>query len=464
MNTAHDDTIAAPATPAGESGIAVVRISGADTLSILARLLRTKNGAAHKGDWQHRRLYYGLLCDGDGEVIDEAVCAVMRAPESYTGEDTAEISCHGSALLVSRVLGAVFALGARAARPGEFTQRAFLNGKLDLIQAEAVAELIHARSALQQKVAREQLAGALSRRINGLAEEILGLLGIVEANIDFIEEDIDTIDYEEALLLVRRHIEHVDDLLFSSAFSRPFREGYRVVIAGAVNAGKSSLFNRLVGENRAIVTEVPGTTRDVLREPVVLDGLLCVIQDTAGLRGTEDRVERLGVLLAETTVDEADVVLFVVDASEGLREEARARLERLDPAKGIVVLNKIDLPATVSAHTLRTICPDVPVIPVSAETGEGIREIGRALLTHAGRGGLDWIARERVVLNARLVSLLGQARERLAEVEAGLEGRAPLEILALDVREVLARYEEATGRRYTEDLLDAIFSRFCIGK
>jgi tRNA modification GTPase len=464
MSIEHDQTIAALSTPAGESGIAVIRISGAGSLSILSTLFRRVGGGPHPGDWEHRRLYHGLVCDGAGEVIDEAVCAVMRGPESYTGEDTVEISCHGSALLVSRILEAVFEQGARPATPGEFTKRAFLNGKLDLIQAEAVADLIHARSELQQKVAREQLAGTLSRRINELAGEMLELLGIVEANIDFIEEGIETIDYGAALATVREHRDRLGELLSSAALTRPFREGYRVVFAGPVNAGKSSLFNRVIGENRAIVTEVPGTTRDVLREPVVLEGLLFILQDTAGLRGTTDRVERIGVSLAESTVGAADVVLFVVDASEPLSDEVHARLEGLDGQKTIVVLNKKDLPARVSPDQLRDACPGVRVIPTSAQTGEGIREIERALVEHAGWGGLNRIARERIVLNARLVAVLEEARERLGALESGLESRAPLEILAFDTREVLSCYETATGKRYSDDLLDTIFSRFCIGK
>lgn len=464
MTSEHDSTIAALSTPAGESGIAVVRVSGGRALAILTGLFRTKDGAAHGDDWEHRRLYHGWVVDAKGEPIDEVVCAVMRGPESYTGDDTVEISCHGNTVIVSRLLRATFEGGARPAEPGEFTKRAFLNGKLDLIQAEAVGNLIHARSELQQRVAREQLDGSLSTRIGALADELLGLLGIVEANIDFIEEGIETIDYDESLALVRAHRGHLDTLLGSASLSRPFYEGYRVGIAGPVNAGKSSLFNRLIGENRAIVTEIPGTTRDVLREPIILDGLLFVLQDTAGLRGTTDRVESIGVGLAESTMGEADIVLFMVDGSEPSSDEVAARIESLDPEKMIVVLNKIDLPGAVSLDTLNKAHPSYTVMPVSALTGEGIGDLTGALVERVGRDGLDWIARERVVLNSRLVSLLENAREHLGVLEKGLGERAPLEILAVDTREALSFYEIATGKRYTDDLLDTIFSRFCIGK
>jgi tRNA modification GTPase len=464
MSNAYDHTIAALSTPAGESGIAVIRLSGAEALGILSSVYRTMGGAPQTGAWEHRRAYHGVVRGSGGEIIDEVMCAVARGPESYTGEDTVEISCHGSTLLVSRILAVLFEKGARPAPPGEFTKRAFLNGKLDLIQAEAVADLIHSRSELQQKVAREQLSGALSRRMNELAAEMLELLGIIEANIDFIEEGIDTIEYGAAATLVRAHKERLLDLLASAPLTRPFREGYRVGIAGPVNAGKSSLFNRMIGENRAIVTEVPGTTRDVLREPIVLDGMLFILQDTAGLRGTTDRVENIGITRAETTVEEADAVLFVVDSSEPLSADAERRFARLDAKKTLVVLNKIDLPVAVTADRLRAARPDLPVLAVSAETGEGVGDLTRALIRHAADEGLAWIARERVVLNARITSLLESALERLEAVESGLEKPAPLEILAFETREVLACYESATGKRYTEDLLDTIFSRFCIGK
>jgi tRNA modification GTPase len=464
MSNTHDHTVAALSTPAGESGIAVVRLSGSQALEILAKVYRTTGSSPHTGAWEHRRLYHGFLQGAGTEAIDEVVCAVMRAPESYTGEDVVEISCHGNTLLVSRILEALFAAGARPAPPGEFTKRAFLNGKLDLIQAEAVADLIHSRSELQQKVAREQLAGTLSRRINDLAREMLDHLGIIEANIDFIEEGIETIDYDAGIVLARSHRERLGELLASSELVRPFYDGYRVGITGPVNAGKSSLFNRVIGENRAIVTEVPGTTRDVIREPIVLDGLLFLLQDTAGLRGTTDRVESIGVTLAETTAEAADAVLFVVDGSVPLSDETRSRIARLDAKKTIVVVNKIDLPAAVTPDRLGASLCDILVLPVSAETGEGVGEIARELVHRASDAGLGWIARERVVLNARIASLLEEAFEQLGVLEAGLAARSPLEILAADAREVLACYESATGKRYSEELLDTIFARFCIGK
>jgi len=234
MSGEHDHTIAALATPPGEAGIAVLRMSGPRAFGILDTVFRTKDGSPHPDDWKHRRLYHGLICDDEGSVVDEVMCAVMRAPHSYTGEDSVEISCHGGAVVVARILEIIFENGARSAEPGEFTKRAFLNGKMDLIQAEAVSDLIHARSELQRQVAHDQLEGALSTRINGLADEFLTLLGEIEANIDFLEEGIDTLDHDAALATVRGHRELLDGLLASAPLSQPFREGYRVVIAGQV--------------------------------------------------------------------------------------------------------------------------------------------------------------------------------------------------------------------------------------
>jgi tRNA modification GTPase len=463
MHGENQDTIAALSTPVGQSGIAVIRVSGPDTLDIVRDVYSSnraqKNGAA----FEHHHIYHGYLVHG-GEVMDEIMCAVMRGPDSYTGQDTVEISCHGNAALVSRILNLLYSRGARPAEAGEFTKRAFLNGKLDLIQAEAVADLIHARSELQQQVAQEQLAGGLSKRINTLASELLDLLSVIEANIDFIEDGIDTLDVEASVELVGKHTGELDELLAGVTFSRPFREGYRVTIAGPVNAGKSSLFNNLVGESRAIVTEIPGTTRDVLREAIVLEGLLFMLHDTAGLRGTEDRLESIGVGLARAAVEEADIVVFTVDAAERLPDDFEQIMQALDPERSILVLSKTDLPHEITREMLEAQYPERRIVETSVETGNGIGLLKKTLVECAGRDHLNWIARERVVLNERLATTLGKAREQLAGLQRSLEKHAPLEILALDAREALQFYESATGKRYSDDLLDRIFARFCIGK
>lgn len=455
MTSSLNDTIAALSTPPGESGIAVVRMSGPSALDILSQIFKGDTSRP-PGDWEHRRIYHGHIVDRD-RVVDEVVCAVSREPASYTGEDTVEVTCHGNSLVVRRVLERMYGAGARAAEAGEFTKRAFLNGKMDLIQAEAVANLIHARSELQRQIAQEQLAGSLSDRINELADELLTLLGLIEANIDFIEDDIDTLDVGAAMDTLARQGKVLETLLQSSDLVRPFHEGYRVAITGPVNAGKSSLFNRLVGDNRAIVTEIPGTTRDVLREPIVVEGLLFVLHDTAGLRDTVDHIERIGVDRAMTTAGSADVIVHVLDGS------AAERPARLSHPHGrcVVVLNKCDLPAGLQPADL----PEgATVVRTSAQTGEGIDALRKTLVECVGRDQLDWIARERVVLNSRLITILRGARAKVAALATSFRDKAPLEVLALDARDALQQYESATGKRYSDDLLDTIFTRFCIGK
>jgi len=459
----HVDTIAALSTPPGESGIAVIRVSGPEACPIVAAMFRTPSGGG-PDTFEHRRLYHGRIA-GNGETIDEVVLAIFRAPESYTGDDVVEISCHGGPVVVSRMLDALYTVGVRPAQPGEFTKRAFLSGKMDLIQAEAVADIIHARSELQHRVAQRQLEGGLSERIGALADETLELLGIIEANIDFIEEGIESIDWDASVATASAQRTALTGLLESAPLARRFHTGFEVVIAGAVNAGKSSLYNALAGAARAIVTEVPGTTRDVLRETLVLDGLLFLLHDTAGLRtGTGDRVEEIGIDLAVEAVGRADVVLFVVDGSASLAPDAAEVLRRLEPERVIVALNKSDLEADAGTHNIIEGLEGREVVPLSARTGDGLERLRAAMVHRVGGEALSAMARDRFVLNTRLVTLLDEASRSAAVLESGLRDRKPLELLAADTRVLLSAYEEATGRRYSDDLLDVIFTRFCLGK
>jgi tRNA modification GTPase len=453
------DTIAALATPVGESGIAVIRVSGPDALELLAPVLRTIADRPFEAPFEHRRLYHAHFVDPAGERVDEVMVAVMRGPESYTGDDVAEVSCHGGIAVVRRVLEILFAGGARPAEAGEFTRRAFLNGKIDLIQAEAVADLIHAHTEIQRVAAERQLAGELSARIDRLADDMLLLLGDLEARIDFIEEGIEALDFPETLSRIAAQRKHLDELLESAPVARVLRDGVRVVIAGPVNAGKSSLFNRLLGESRAIVTEIPGTTRDVLRETLILDGIPFVLHDTAGLReDTRDRVEQMGMGRTSDALQQADVVLFVLDGSgaEPIDAPTRQALGGLDATRSIVLINKVDLPVTLNGS--------VDGLRVSAVTGQGLVELRNAMLEKAGAARMARVANEGAVLNARLVGLLEEARSHLGALEQMVTREEPMELIAHRARQALAQYEEATGRRYHDGLLDVIFSRFCIGK
>jgi tRNA modification GTPase len=459
-----NQTIAALSTPPGESGLAVIRLSGPDTKAVIGRVFRPTDRRA-AGALEHHRLYHGLVVDAGGEPVDEVMCVTMRAPESYTGEDAAELSCHGSMLIVCKILNIIMAAGARAAEPGEFTKRACLNGKLDLIQAEAVCDLIRARSELQRCVAQRQLEGELSGRIRRLADETVGLLGSVEANIDFIEEDIDLFDRSDSVRLLQRHQEALSDLLAGAGISRSFRDGFKVVIAGPVNAGKSTLFNKLVGEPRAIVTNIPGTTRDVIRESVVFEGLVFILQDTAGIRKeTADVIETIGLDLARQAVGSADVVLFLLDRIQPLEREILERLEQLDPERTLVILAKADLPAVLSPEEVSNALPNYRLASVSGLTGAGLEELKAMMVDTVGREQLSYISRQRVLVNSRLVSLLESARRIAGTLIDSLDSGQPLEILAVEIRDLLGCYEEAVGKRYTDTLLDNIFARFCIGK
>jgi len=456
-----DHTIAALSTPVGESGIAVVRMSGGGAVEIAGKVLKNR---ADKS-WEHRRLYHDRFVGRDGEVIDDVMVAVMRAPKTYTGEDVIEISCHGSPVIVNRVLEELFAHGALPAPPGEFTKRAFLNGKMDLIQAEAVGELIHARTELQRRVAQRQLSGQLSQRIETLADDMLNLLAVVEANIDFIEEDIDTLDVDGALATFDQQKVMLGELLESAPLSRPLRDGYQVTIAGPVNAGKSTLFNRLVGEDRAIVTDIPGTTRDILREHVVIDGALFVFRDTAGVRtNATDEVEAIGISLATEAVRTSDIVLYVIDASENIPDLAREQVAALDPATSLVVVNKTDIASATGPREISAIHSGLDVIETSAAEGDGVPDLRKAMLKKVGASDLARVASERAMLNSRLVDLMRRARDAVDVARQDFVDRRPLELLAISVRTVLTQYELATGRRYGDEVLDVVFSRFCIGK
>jgi tRNA modification GTPase len=443
-----EDTIAAISTPPGEGAIAVIRLSGPQARAIAERLFVRRNRA---GRAVERMLHFGCFRDEDGR-LDDGMAVVFRAPRSYTGEDMAELHCHGGVLVASRILGAVLRAGARAAEPGEFTRRAFLNGKMDLTQAEAVMDVIRASTSVALRAAEEQLAGRLGREVGTIRNILLGIAAHLEATIDFPEEGIDPATGEQLLSEIQQTRGRIETLLATAEEGRILREGVRLVLCGAPNAGKSSLLNRLLGFDRAIVSASPGTTRDTIEEFASLRGIPFRIADTAGLRETEDAVEREGVERAKSAMERADVVVRVVDVTHLWEEK---------PRNGeILAANKIDLVGNgVAGSKFR----NAPFIAISCLTGEGIGQLVEAIAQSA-RGGQAGGAPMLTAINARHQVCLERARLCLREAEEGLREQADPELVAVPLREALDAAGEVVGATDIEEILGKIFSTFCIGK
>lgn len=453
-----EDTIAAISTAAGEGGVGIVRVSGPDAPSIARRVFRRGSN----GDFESHRFYYGTIVDFDtGQVVDEAMAVLMVRPRSYTREDVLEIQCHGGYLVTRRVLELVLAAGARLAEPGEFTRRAFLNGRIDLVQAEAVIDVIRAKTDAALALAQRQRQGWLSQRLDMVMTELRQALALVEAFIDFPEDDIDPAAQDALTVHARKAAETVAELIAGFDEGRVLREGVAVLIAGKPNVGKSSLLNTLLQEKRAIVTSVPGTTRDIIEEVVNIRGLPLRMIDTAGIRETEDIVEKEGVRLTLEKIPEADLVLLVIDGSRPLDDDDWMILAALTGKRIILVENKYDLPRAVQI-------PDelaqVPTVRVSTSRDHGIDELRNAIFqTFIHGAAID--SREYVAVSrVRHCDLLSRATMHLAAFEQGLASGFTLELLAVELRDALAAVGEVTGETTPDDILDVIFDRFCIGK
>ena len=443
-----EDTIAAISTPPGEGAIAVIRLSGSQAPAIAERLFVRRNGASHAIE---RMLLCGCFRDEEGR-LDDGMAVVFRAPRSYTGEDMAEFHCHGGVLVASRVLGAVLRAGARAAEPGEFTRRAFLNGKMDLTQAEAVMDVIRASTSLALRAAEEQLAGRLGEEVGKIRNTLLEIVAHLEATIDFPEEGIDPSTAEQLLSGIREIRCRIEILLATAEEGRILREGVRLVLCGAPNAGKSSLLNRLLGFDRAIVSASPGTTRDTIEEFASLRGIPFRITDTAGLRETEDAVEREGVERAKRAIERADVIVRVVDVTRPWDEELQNG--------EILAANKIDLLGNCAADSRFR---NPPFIATSCLTGEGIGRIVDAIAQTA-RGNQPADAPMLAAINARHQVCLERARLCLREAEEELQNQADPELVAVPLREALDAAGDVVGATDIEEILGKIFNTFCIGK
>lgn len=457
MSAYVEDTIAAIATAAGPGAISILRVSGVDARAVAAKILRIEGGGRldlGPAD-SHRARTARLVRPDDASAIDECLVIPMLAPRSYTGEDTVEVHCHGGSLIGRLALRAALAAGARAARPGEFTERAFLNGKLDLCQAEAVADMIDATSEVALESARRQLAGELSAAILAARDQILDARALVEAHLDFPEEDLPAGVETELTSLLGDIAKSISELAETYDRGRALRDGLRVVLAGKPNVGKSSLLNALLGRERALVSEEAGTTRDYLEEPLALGRHQVLICDTAGVREADGSVERAGVERTREQIEAADVVVFLADGSSPLDDRDRALRTDLDDKPTIWVRSKSDLPAAWSEEG------EIPWLAVSAQTGAGldglVDAVTQALPSTPTAEGL-------VVTNARHFDGLLRCGAALEKASDLIRGGQELELVASDLQQSCAALDELVGRSDVEDVLDRVFSRFCVGK
>lgn len=457
------DTIAAVATAPGEAGIGIVRISGDAAVEVGDRVFR---GKRRLGESESHRMVYGRIVDPEsGETVDEGLAVVMKGPRSYTGEDVVEIHGHGGPLVVRRVLEAVLRAGARLAEPGEFTKRAFLRGKMDLSQAEAVIDLIRAKSDLARRVALEQVQGRLSERIRKLRERLVDVLAHIEVTIDYPEHDVEAVTASHVRRAADEVVPEMDRLLRDAHSGRIIREGLETVIVGKPNVGKSSLLNALARADRAIVTDIPGTTRDVLQEFIQVRGIPLNVLDTAGIRETGDVVEQLGVQKSRERMKRADLVLLVLDASRPLEPTDVELMEELrsSPSPVLAVLNKVDLPVRVDRKAVEQYLGKDRIVEMVASQGKGVEELEDRIARMVFGG--EVAGRDPAYLsNIRHIELVRKAREHLVSAARAAEEGFTLDVVAVDVRSAWEALGEIIGETASEQLLDQIFSRFCLGK
>lgn len=463
MANSENDTIAAISTPVGEGGISIIRISGEDAVAVAKRLY---HGSKDLAQVASHTINYGHIVDPDtGAEVDEVMVSVMRAPHTYTCEDVVEINCHGGLLATNRILQLVLSYGARMAEPGEFTKRAFLNGRIDLSQSEAVMDLIRAKTDKSMKVALNQLDGDLSRLIRHLRQDILDVLAQVEVNIDYPEydavEEMTTKMLKEKALDIQQRIQA---LLKTAKQGKVLREGLATAIIGRPNVGKSSLLNTLLHEDKAIVTDVAGTTRDVIEEYVNVDGVPLKLIDTAGIRDTDDTVEKIGVERSKRALDAADLILLLIDSSAPLTAEDCELLTATHGKQRIVILNKTDLPRRVDLDELKKLTDGDALIETSIVKHEGMDQLGQQISKMFFNEGIESSQNNVMVTNARHIGLLHQANAALSDVLKGINAGMPMDLVQIDMTRCWDLLGEITGDSYQDELLDQLFSQFCLGK
>jgi len=457
-----EDTIAAISTPFGESGIGIVRMSGPLAEPIAKKLFKPKKD---QPCFISHHFHYGEIIDPpNGRPIDEVLIVLMKSPKTYTREDMVEIHCHGGYLILQRVLELVLKQGARMAEPGEFTKRAFLNGRIDLTQAEAVIDLITAKTMDSLEIANQQLRGVLYREMTSLKEDLVEQLALIEAHIDFPEEEIDPISVGKMRQDLKRMIHQIEGWIASFEEGKIFREGISCAIIGKTNVGKSSLLNVLLKEERAIVTPIPGTTRDVIEEVLNICGIPVRLMDTAGLRKAMDSIEQEGVRRAKERVSDSDFVLLMIDGSRPLDADDMEIFEEIKEKKKVVALNKKDLPLKISLEDVKSRFQENPIISISCLRNEGIDDLKEAIYHYLVHRDVRSSPEHLIVANIRHKTALSQMRDNLSNAVKGLEERTSPEFIAFEIRSALEALGEIVGETTTEEILSRIFEQFCIGK
>jgi len=457
MHTLLEDTIAAVSTPLGKGGIGIIRLSGGESLSVAGSILSDSSRMTQ----DHVPFLARIVEPETGHRLDQALVTCFRAPRSYTGEDVVEISCHGSPVVLNAALGLLIRAGARLATPGEFTLRAFLRGRIDLVQAEAVRDLIEAKTLFQAKVAHQQIAGSLSHRLKPLKDRLVRLISLLEAGIDFAEDDVSVLGQAEIEEQLAQLALGLGQLHVSYCHGRIVSAGLSLAIIGRPNVGKSSLFNALLREERAIVTEIPGTTRDLISESIEIQGIPFRLLDTAGIRKVNDNVERIGIDKSLEALADADRVLLVLDGSQEFGEADRDLLSLLQDVQYTVAINKSDLP--LKLHLDGTLPRSGRICRVSAKTGEGLELLKETIVGDVNQE-LAFESEGSFVTNLRHAALLAEALVALSRVQQSAGSQLPHEILLLDCYSALKSLNVLTGETTVEDILDNIFSTFCIGK
>lgn len=460
------DTIAAIATAMSNSGIGVIRISGEDAVEIADKIYRSKNGKKKLSNQKTHTIHYGYIYDEDF-LIDEVMVLIMRAPHSFTAEDTIEIDCHGGMLVINKILETVLKNGARVAEPGEFTKRAFLNGRIDLTKAEAVMDLIESQNDYALKSSIDQLKGNVYEKITSFRNIIIHEIAFIESALDD-PEHISLDGYQDELMkTIDLLLDEMNRMLISFQNGKVLKEGIKTVILGKPNAGKSSLLNKLLGEEKAIVTEIAGTTRDVLEQYINLDGIGIHIIDTAGIRETEDIVEKIGVDRAMKQAQEADLILYVVDSSKPLNEDDYSIMELMSSKKFIILLNKSDLNTVVSVEDLEKICKNdkehYVIIQTSMKDETGIDQLEDAIKKYFISGKIDF-NHEANITNIRHKEALSDAYESLKLVKKSIEDEMPEDFLSIDLMNAYSSLGKIIGQEVEDDLVNEIFSKFCMGK